>query len=60
MKIKIIECKGESISVYKECLECDSFSIQNRHIGIFKGGTQILHLPARYFGVEVLPEDLVV
>jgi len=54
MKIKIIECKGDSISIYKDLVECDFYEIKHNHISIFKNRIQIFHLPARYFGIEVI------
>ena len=54
MRIKVIECKGNDISTYRELVECDYYEVKGRHISIFRDGIQIFHLPARYFGIEVL------
>lgn len=54
MKIKIIECKGSDVTTYKDEVECDGYVVFNRHIQITKNGIQLFHLPARYFGIEVL------
>lgn len=55
MVIKIIECKGDSIKTYS-ITECDDFKIDGRHISIFKNNKQIYHLPARFFGIEVIED----
>jgi hypothetical protein len=53
MKVIIHECKGNDVNHWRT-VECDSWSIEGRHISIVKDGRQIIHLPARFFSIETI------